>query len=247
MAAFEHPSFHYHGEGHAFSGHFVRPITHQIEALAGASLPLSGGHGRAQLENYEIPQLVSVKKAYSHVSGGKSQTDGNHHSHSSSVVEGLNILDMVTADRVVARLTSEHDGNPKYREGHILTVGSKFENLRISGCPVEVEIDHELFADCKSYADLSKKVAALKKSGRMAQEANGVILCSLVKKVKVDCPAVTVDKHVITVPHFGSIFLGEILSEQGFKRLTMIRLQLGSPHEGTLTATEVSLNGTHWP
>jgi hypothetical protein len=243
MAVFEHPSFHYHAEGHAFSGEFTRPVKHQVEALAGTSLPLTGGHGRAQAENFEIPQLVSLKKAYSHVSG--SQDSGKkHHSHSTSVVEGLNILDVVTADRVVARLTSEHDGK---EEGHIIALGSKFENLRVSGCLVEVEFDHELFLKNKTYAALSKQLAALKKSGRMAEESNGVILCSLAKSVKVDCPGVDVHGHVITIPHFGKIYVGEVLAEPGYKRLSMLRFQLGSPQEGLLTVAEAASNGRTWP
>jgi hypothetical protein len=244
MAAFEHPAYHYHGEGHAFSGQFTRPITQQIEALACASLPLSGGHGRAHAENFQIDQLVSVKKAYSHVSGTQG-ADKMHNSHTTVVLEGLNILDVVTADRVVARLTSEHD--PKEREGHIIAVGTKFENLRVAGCPVEVEFDHELFLKNKTYAALSKNLAALKKSGRMAEESNGVILCSLVKNMKVDCPGVDVQGHVITVEHFGKIFVGEVLAEPGFKRLSMMRLQLGSPHEGLLNTAEASVNGFPWP
>jgi hypothetical protein len=244
MAAFEHPSFHYHGEGHAFSGHFTRPISYQIEALAGASLPLSGGHGRSQIENYEIPQLVSVKKAYSHISGTQ-DAKKIHNSHATVVLEGLNILDMVTADRVVARLTSEHD--PKDREGHIITVGTKFDNLRVAGCPVEVEFDHDLFLKNKNYASLSKDLARLKKSGRMAEESNGVILCSLVKSIKADCPGVTVQGHVLTVEHFGKIYVGEILAEPGFRRLSMLRLELGSPHAGLLNVGEASINGIPWP
>jgi hypothetical protein len=244
MSAFEHPTFHYHGEGHAFSGRLTRPIAQQIEVLAGASLPLSGGHGRAHAENFQIDQLVSVKKAYSHVSGTQGE-DKMHNSHTTVVLEGLNILEMVTADRVVARLTSEHD--PKEREGHIIAVGTKFENLLVAGCPVEVEFDHELFLKNKTYAALSKNVAALKKSGRMAEESNGVILCSLVKTLKIDCPGVTVQGHVITVEHFGKIFVGEVLAEPGFKRLSMMRLQLGSPHEGLLNTAEASINGEPWP
>jgi len=245
MAAYEHPSFHYHGEGHAFSGHFTRPVSHQIDALASASLPLSGGHGQSHVEDFAIDQLVSVKKAYSHVSGSQNKADKMHNSHTTVVLEGVNILDMVTADRIVARLTSEHD--PKDREGHIIAVGTKFENLRVAGCPVEVEFDHELFLKNKNYAALSKALPSLKKSGRMAEESNGVILCSLVKNITANCPGVTVQGHVLTVEHFGKIYIGEVLSEAGFKRISMLRMELGSPHEGLLNAAEASINGTTWP
>ena len=112
---------------------------------------------------------------------------------------------------------------------------------------MEVEFDHELFLKNKIYAALSKNLAALKKSGRMAEESNGVILCSLVKTLKVDCPGVEVQGHVITVEHFGRIYVGEVLSEAGFKRLSMLRMELGSPHEGLLNTAEASINGVPWP
>jgi hypothetical protein len=244
MAAFEHPPFHYHAEGHAFSGTFTRPVKHEIEALAGASLPLTGGHGRALVENFQIDQTLSFRRSYSHVSGSQDEK-GLHNSHSTVVIEGLNILEVVTADRVVARLTSEHD--PKVREGHILALGTQFENLRVAGYPVEVEFDHDLFLKNKNYASLSKNLAALRKSGRIAEESHGVILCSLVKSLKVTGPGLTVNAHVLTVEHFGKIYFGEVLSEPGFKRLSMMRLELGSPIAGMLNAAESSINGVPWP
>jgi hypothetical protein len=245
MAAQEYPpfhSFHYRAEGHAFSGEFNRPSKHSIDALACTCLPLTGGQARANAQGFEIPQLVAIANAYSHVSGSKSG-DGVHTSHSTAVVEKLNVLDVVTADRVVARLTSEQ--GPKDKEGHIIALGSKFENLRISGCPVEVEFDHELFLKHKTFDALSKNLAGTKKSGKMPE--GGVILCTLVKSLKVNCPGVEVDGHVITVPHFGKIYVGELLVEHRFKRLSMLHLQLGSPQEGLLNVTEACINGTHFP
>jgi hypothetical protein len=240
MAASE-PTFHYHAAGHAFSGEFLRPIRQTIETVASSSLPMIGGHGRSRSENFEIEHIVSVKRAYSHVSGGKGD-DGKHHSHSTVVIEGLNILDMVTADRVVARLTSEHD--PKQREGHILALGSGFDNLRVAGCPVDVVWDHSLLLDNKNHDALRKGV---KKSGRMSDDSNGVILCSLVKSLNADCPGLDVQGHVITVPHFGKIYVGEVVAKAGHKTLSMLRMKLGSPYEGLLSAAHAEINGEPWP
>jgi hypothetical protein len=247
MAANEYPpfhSFHYRAEGHALSGEFSRPATNSIDAIACTCLPLTGGQARTSTGTFEIHKLVSIRSAYSHVSGSKS-SDGIHNSHSTAVVEKLNVLDVVTADRVVARLTSEH--GPKDKEGHIIAMGSQFENFRISGCPVEVEFDHELFLKHKTFDALSKNLAGVKKTGRMAEESNGVILCSLVKTLKVDCPGVEVKGHVITVPHFGKVYVGEVLVEHRFKRLSMLHLQMGSPQEALLNVTEACINGTHFP
>jgi len=119
--------------------------------------------------------------------------------------------------------------------------------LCVSGCPVEIEFDYTFLLKHKTFDDLSKNLAALKKSGRMAEESHGVILCSLVKSLKVECPGVEVQGHVITVPHFGKIYIGELLVEPGFKRLSMMHLELGSPQAGLLTAADSGINGTHFP
>lgn len=243
--AYEQLSFHYNAAGHALSGEFVRPIPCQIEAQASASLPLSGGHGSGQVENFGVAKLISMGKGYSHVSGSK-ESSGKYTSQCTVVIEKLNILDVLTADRLVARVTSEHSGI-KNDEGYVLALGTRFENLRLSGYPVEVELDHSFFVNHKTYKDVSDNLAELKKSGRMAEESNGVILCSLVKTLTVGSPDVRVDAHVITVPHFGKIYVGELLVERGSKKLTLLRLALGSPDEGSVTVGQSGSNGRTWP
>jgi len=42
-------------------------------------------------------------KGYTHVSGAHQTDDGSHNTLVTSTVEGLNLLDVVTADRIVAR------------------------------------------------------------------------------------------------------------------------------------------------
>jgi hypothetical protein len=244
MAEIDHPSFHYHADAYAFSGEFFRPVKRLIEVQAGISLPFIGGHGQASVENFSFDHIVTFRRGYSHVSGSKS-SKGNHTSHTTAVIEGLNILDMVTADRVVARLASDHD--PVKREGHIIAVGSRFDNLRISGCEVKVELDHELLIKNKTHADLSKSVASLKKSGRIASESNGVVICSLAKAIDIRCPGVEVAGHVITVHQFGKIYLGEVISSLGMKAVSMMRFELGSPQDAQLFATGGKVNGEPWP
>jgi len=244
MPGFEHPSFHYHASANALSGEFVRPVTKSIEAQAGVSLPLSGGHGQASAEDFCVDKRLSFRRAYCRVSGSKGP-DKKHHSESAAVVEALNVLDVLTADRVVARLSSEHD--PSKREGHILALGARFENLRISGCPVSVELDHELLLNAPKYADLSKQLAGGENSRRMVQESNGVIVCSLVKNVEADCPGISVQGHVIKVPHFGTIYVGEMIAEPGRRTLTMLRMELGSPDAGLLAIAQLDINGRPWP
>jgi len=236
--------FYYHAEGHAFSGEFHRPVVVPIEALASISLPTIGGHAHTRIENFHIPRLVSFKSAHTHVSG--SQQDPNTFTTQvTTTIEGLRILDFLTADRIVARLTSEH--LRKNKEGHILAIGSNFENLRLGGYPVQVTLRHDLFLECKTFDDLKKGITKGAKSGTIPSASNGAALCSLAEKIQTDLPGAELDGHVLRIPHFGSIAFAEVFAEPGTKTLTMLGLTLGSPDGGTVTTAETRINGTTWP
>jgi len=236
--------FYYHAEGHAFSGEFHRPVVVPIEALASISLPTIGGHAHTRIENFHIPRLVSFNSAHTHVSG--SQQDPNTFTTQvTTTIEGLRILDFLTADRIVARLTSEH--LRKNKEGHILAIGSNFENLRLGGYPVQVTLRHDLFLECKTFDDLKKRITKGAKSGTIPSASNGAALCSLAEKIETDLPGAELDGHVLRVPHFGSIAFAEVFAEPGTKTLTMLGLTLGSPDGGTVTTAETRINGTTWP
>ena len=236
--------FYYHAEGHAFSGEFHRPVIVPIEALASISLPTIGGHAHTRVENFDIPRLVSFKSAHTHVSG--SQQDANTFTTQvTTTIEGLRILDFLTADRIVARLTSEH--LRKNKEGHILAIGSTFQNLRLGGYPVEVKLRHDLFIDCKTFADLKKEITKGAKSGTIPSANNEAALCSLAEKIQTDLPGAELEGHVLRVPHFGSIAFAEVFAEPGTKTLTMLGLTLGSPDGGTTTTAQTRINGVTYP
>jgi hypothetical protein len=57
-------------------------------------------------------------------------------------------------------------------------------------------------------------------------------------------PGATIEQHVVTVPDFGKIFFGEILITDQSRRLTMVRLELGSPIGGVVACGEVETNGS---
>lgn len=216
--------FRYHGAAHALSGQFWRPFQRVIEVQAPSSLPTIGGVGSSRVEDFRLDDFVSFKAGYTHVLGGqnrvsgegreqskhkdKSRTQGReegeskivHTTQVTATVEGLNILDVVTADRIVARLTSSHD--PDEPEGRILLIGSKFENLRIAGCAVDVRLHHELLLELETFAAVREEWrephsefrkaaddtlrAFLPPDAKLPQmelEAHGALTCSIVKEV----------------------------------------------------------------
>jgi len=256
-------SYHYHAGAHALSGHLTRPLEHVIEVQAGTTLPTTGGHGSSRIEDFRFNEMVSFDAAYSQVSGSEKKVENGNTIHTTlatSVVEGLNILDVVTADRVVARLSSSYDLGD---ESRILVLGSRFENLRIAGFKIEVVLHHELILELNSF---EKVIVEFGKNGefwKMAHapvapgespkklpakvEKHGVVRCSMVKELQPEkCPGIVRHGHyghVLVVPDFGKIHLAEILFEYGRKTLTMLRIELGSPNGGALTVTEATSNG----
>jgi hypothetical protein len=236
-------SFHFHAEGHAFSATFHRPVPHFIEALAATSLPTIGGHAHSRIENYSAPRLISFKAAHTHVSGSF-EDDTIATTHATTSIENYNLLDFITADRITARLTSEHKLGED--EGHIIAIGSAFDNLRIGGYPVTVKLRHEVFLKNKTHAALAKELESDKKNGRITANKGGLLLCSLVDEIITDFPGLSAadkKKHVLEIPHFGTIALAELLCEKGTKTLTMLGFELGCPDTASGTTAQARTNG----
>lgn len=238
--------FHFHAEGHALSGEFRHPAWCPIEAQAAASLPTIGGHARAQVDDFHLQDFASFKSAHTHVSG-KRRRDETFVTHATTTIEGLNILGVVTAERIVSRLSSVH--SPQSPEGHIIAEDSRFEGLRINGQDVKVTLRHNLLVKCKTFVDLTKDIASDTKSGRIVaiDQDRKVAICSLVEKIETKLPGVDPKRHLIEVKNFGKIFLAEVFAEPGTRTLTMLRLELGSPHVADLTAAETRTNGQPSP
>ncbi len=264
-------TFHYHASAHALSGQFWRPFQRVIEVQAPTTLPSIGGVGKSRVDNFRLDDLVSFKAGYTHVLGSKKEEFDDqgklkktlYTTQVTSTVEGLNILDVVTADRVVARLTSSHDLSDG--EAHIHLVGSKFENLRIAGCEVEVKLRHDLLQPLDGSPPLETFAAVTKefaKGGEFQLELHGVLLCSIVKEVefkypgadenqqkkRYPCPGVErCGRHMFHVLDFGNVFLAEVQFEYGRKSLTMLRLELGSPNGAAMTIVQADSNGRPYP
>jgi hypothetical protein len=249
--------YHYNAHGHGLSARFERPVQHLIEVQAASSLPTTGGHGSARVNNFGFGEFVSFKAAYSHVSGSRKVEDGTYTTLATATVEGLNILDMVTADRIVARLATQHP--VAQNEPSVAVFGSKFENLRIACCPVQVEFNLELFERLDTFEAMRKELASNGDFRKMTEDpfqtgqkqkvpdAQGVLLCSLVKDMKTTCPGVKRQGHAFVVPQFGKVFVAEMLAKHGSRTLTMLRLEMGSPVSGMALAAEAIVNGNPWP
>jgi hypothetical protein len=244
----------YNAHAYGFSGAIDRPMTHTAEVHAGTSLPTTGGFETARSENFRLHEAISYKAAYSLVGASKNEKDGSYNSLATSAVEGLNILEMVTADRIVSRVSSKQFMDQP--EPTILYLGSRFENLRIAGCPVQVELDTEMFRRLGTFetfmGDYNKnqqtretiqsRVLGNKPKSDVPDflherynwfdqdkiSSKGIVLGTLVKEIKSNCPDLQIYGNVIVVPQFGKIYLAEVELRRFERNLSMFRVELGS-------------------
>jgi hypothetical protein len=156
-------------------------------------------------------------------------------------------------------------------------LGTRFDNLRIGGHKVEVHRNLEIlgpkrgandsyFDDNTIKADIAKQRAEVEKTkgfadwadeayprDALALNGNDALQCSVVEGIS-DAPVESFG-HVIDLPHFGRIYLGELKVTRELSkhpkseydkyrfRLTMIRLQMGCIAQGSTSAVALDTNG----
>src|ERR1035437_5772788 len=135
----------YHAEAHVLSGNLKHPIDQPIAKQARVVLEKTreAGHITESVREISLEGLISFKPGHTHASGSKIEKKdlwGNDHSVwvtlSTSGLDGLNVFEVITADRVVPQIASEH----AMKNGRVPKVtfpGTRFENLRVGGYPVK--------------------------------------------------------------------------------------------------------------
>jgi hypothetical protein len=227
----------YHAEATVLAGHLELPLVQEIKPQAYAKLPDPGGYLAQHATDYRLESVISFDSAYTQVTGNPDVKAGHGWSTlATSVVEKLNVLDVVTADRVVGQISVEHPLVGYVP--HVTFLGTRFENLRIAGHPVRLDLDLNIFGPKpENDAPYSKapgfldRVAAQHGNVRkhpsllneLMQRYTGlagkteqpeVMECSLVNNAEGAFPGRCFG-HVIEVPNFGTIILAALRLEQG--------------------------------
>lgn len=235
-------NFLYHGGAVAASGQITLPFQETMEIQASASLPLTGGHGSARAENFRHRNYFSFERAETHVVGSFSEKDNAFGTLATTTVEGLNIMDVVTCDRVVARITSKHPAAGV--EPSFIPLGSRIDNLRIAGFPVPVNLATDLFTEHNTWTQLSEahsknkevKAELSRLSTREDKSVLGkpgeIFCCTLARDLEKLPGGLRRDGHGIHVPHFGTVYIGEYFVSKHMHRLLMLRVVLGCSVEG---------------
>jgi hypothetical protein len=235
----------YHAESHSVSGSLKLPLAQEIEPQAHAKIPAIGGYLSQHAQSFRVEGIISYGEAHTQVSGHREIKPGRgFKTLASSVVENLNILNVITADRVVAQISTEHP-----LVGYVPQVsflGTHFYNLRIAGHPVKLDLDVDIFGSkpdgdlpytsdagfikrvssqyerIRAHKDLPDDILKKYNQNPSASGRQVSIECSLVNQADGPHPGRSFG-HVIHVPNFGTIYLATVLVEQSdFKEGTDI-------------------------
>src|SRR3569833_4110846 len=130
----------YHSEAAIFEGNLKLPFSQNIGSHTYSKLNEQGGYVTQHSQNIRLGGAISFKSAHTHVAGNRSdKPDHGWTTLATAVIEGLNIMEIVTVDRIVAQISTDHP--PEGYVPRVTFLGTRFEYLRLAGNPINVEID----------------------------------------------------------------------------------------------------------
>ena len=166
----------------------------------------------------------------------------------------------LTVGRMVAELRSTSpkggSGEPSIPVGEVAITG-----LAIDGFRLRITFNSKPFTEHDTHARVLRGVASpafVKQYGRQffvgrdgSLKNRRQIHATLATKVEWEGErnprAEIVGNHMVVVKDFGRIFLGEILISAGARRVTLMRLELGSDGGGMAGGPDVDTNGGYSP
>jgi hypothetical protein len=126
--------FYYHADANSLGGFIQEPFEAVVPDVSSISLPAVGGYVTRRTEALNFKEIISCRSAYTRVSGRSITEDGPWSTQVTSVIEGLNILEIFSAERIVSQISVEH---PREGSGASTSfAGSYFQGLRIGGTEV---------------------------------------------------------------------------------------------------------------
>src|SRR5579884_360813 len=152
-----HSQYFYHASAYGIAGEIERPVRQSISTQAACTLAPSGGKGSHRVEKFCQSPFVCFDAAYTEVGGSFDECHNKHTTYAYSVVEGLDIAGMVTADRVVSRMAvySPERGDETGEHSYDIT-GSHFVNLRVAGHLIDVKLATHKLHTHDTYSSFEK-------------------------------------------------------------------------------------------
>jgi hypothetical protein len=264
--------YSFRADASALGGFLDEPFEKIIPVLAPVSLPAVGGFATARSEAFNLEEIVSCASASTRVSG-REHADGSISILVTATVERLNILEVLTAERIVSQL-SISISNAKEPLNFSLA-GSCFEGLRIAGRdrrpklnsrlhqPGSGKSSHGLTLTCQDIWQTGRDQAANLINGFEGGASPGAGQWAkarhewMTSKRPADDGTVLCSLmdgfegagptdgcgHIVEIPGFGRFILGELVVSRKSIQLVAIRAELGCPVFGQISVNAVGGGG----
>jgi hypothetical protein len=223
-------------------------LNHVVPALGTSIVPPSGGRSGAHADpfkyNVDSPRqrcLFEVQRVDTFAEGR--DANGVIETEVSAEVAGLGVVEKLRCDLVQMHMLVTRQGPTG--EPVVTTNGNRIEGMQLGNVKVVVTIDE---APLLNSGDAAKFEAFLRGKGRPAARFGEYANSTIVSDIQLigserDKAGMSVDGNVITWKGFGRIILGEIHVKAHERRLTLVRLAMGSDAGGTGTAGDGQTNG----
>jgi hypothetical protein len=245
---------------------FVQPFSDIIPIQAASALAADGGFGSFRVDGFRHRDILSIAAAYTEVAGAET-ADGVFETVAVSVVEQFNLLNVVTCDRIVGRLTGKYPGGLKVpSENFIVPSGSVFEGLRIGTRFFEKLVVAPEFFCTPEHSCWSGLTRALENAEERRLLASLSLPAPNGDPVPLPNPGQRRDLLGFSialgdpqpgdglgaplsfiVPDFGTVHLGEFFCQPTSRRLIMLRAELQGPVQGHVVVGDPIVGGEPYP
>jgi hypothetical protein len=179
------------------------------------------------------------------------------------------LFDLQVEGRLVVRRMSmalrSHE-EPGADEPSVIPEQTEISGVTLDGCAIDVILDPAPFQEAPTKSALRSKYKQKKwrdkykhrffrragaKNEAELSESKSLVLATIVDDIVIhhepDCDRhqgpLKKDGNRIIVPNFGSIFFGELIISDYYRRLSAVRLALGSPMQADLECAGIESNG----
>jgi hypothetical protein len=238
------PHHFFHAFGYGFGARFTEPFCDTLDTQGATCIPVTGGHSTATSSKINFHDVIRIDQATTQI--GAIEEKGSFDCVVTSSVENINILNQVTADRIVSHVAVKTDRKRRPKKDNqfelepnviwFQTIGSRFENLRVGGVHIKVDIEDEVGYNYGGSKPVSKNpVFDVNDPGKgpiNVEFDDAAVLTTLARGVHPESNRVKVYGNAIVVPDFGVVYLAEYLVTEYARYLNMLRVELGCGFAG---------------
>jgi hypothetical protein len=248
--------FIFHGDAVAIGGRIVRPQDIILDPGCASTLPVTGGRTSSSTKGKKFGRYVQFAAASTLAQGlfddrkqliALTNGEGREEQLTSTTIVRADLRGLIvgidpqlTVRRLRGSLTAKSPSTAEGETGVSLGTDTSIDGVAIGRHRLIIELNTAPFQEHVTYSALRDR------GGVTLVESRGTIHATIVRSIRWSgkpYPGAEIDGHLVTVPKFGRIYFGEILISRDSRRVTLMRLELGSPFGGSMACSDYQDNG----